>query len=180
MPHLVVVEQGKSYFWGTDPQGVTPGAGAVGDGAAPYTQDELMRFHIAMFHPDVDYAGVMAGIDNQLNLAVLSTPPSVSIQIGWGWCHGFPFELPIAASHVLDIPDESTVGVVAGLYAHWADQKVRVAFLFNDPGITAIPDHTAYQTVGVEWLAPLFDLVLSAGSESSRTDHRVMLHRRDT
>jgi hypothetical protein len=66
--------------------------GGVGDGSAPYTEEEFRGYNDAFLNGEEANAGVVAGIDNELEVTVTAgSPDTVQVASGRAIVHGFPY-----------------------------------------------------------------------------------------
>lgn len=163
----------KSLFWFTNGF-----AGDIGDGSAPYTQEEVRLHHHAMFAGNVANAGVFAGVLNILEVAGVATP--LTVDTGRGSVYGFPYWNDASLNVAVATPGVGDTGGRVILRASWVTQTVRAIVVLNADGNAAIPALT--QVANTTWDIPLATFVIdtagniwtdSSTSVAGVTDARV-------
>jgi hypothetical protein len=125
-----------SRFWATN---------GIGDGAAPYTQDQFTLFWREFFGH-----GVIPDLGNDLLVTGSASP--LQVASGGAFVRGFPYRNDSALS--VPVPGvASTTGGRVVLEANWMAQTVRAVAVLNAVGVTAPP--ALVQTQGVVWQEPL-------------------------
>lgn len=142
----------KSLFWYTD--GFT---GDIGDGAAPYTQEEFREFNAAWATGKAANQGVLYGVDGGLAVSGSSSP--LSVATGWSFVNGFPHFIKTAASSlVVSTPSVGDTGGRVVLRANFTAATVRSTIILSADGNSAIPALT--QSAGTVWDIPLATFVI--------------------
>lgn len=157
----------KSLFWYTN--GFT---GDVGDGAAPYTQEEFREYNHAWIARSQANVGVFPNVLNECVVSGLGSP--LTVGTGWASCYGFPYrENSAPVSLPVTTPSVGTTGGRVVLRAIWSGlgaQRVRATIVLNSDGNPAIP--ALVQSAGVTWDIPLATFTVTTGGVITLTDAR--------
>lgn len=148
----------KSQFWYTNGF-----AGATGDGAAPYTQEEFRSYNDEM-HGE----GVVADALNELAVSGVATP--LTVATGRAMVNGFHYVNDAAKTLVVTTPSVGTTGGRVVLRANWAAATVRLFVLLNTDGNAGIPALT--QTSGATYEISLASFTVTTGGVITLTDTR--------
>lgn len=142
----------KSLFWYTDGF-----VGDIGDGAAPYTQEEFRAFNAAWAAGGVDNQGILYNAGGALAVSGSSSP--LSVADGWAFANGFPhFIKTTPVSLTVITPGAGDTGGRVVLRVNFTAQTVRATVVLNTDGNSAIPSLT--QSAGVTWDIPLATFVV--------------------
>jgi hypothetical protein len=153
----------SSIFWTT---------GSTGDGASPYTQDQVVAWLRRTFISDQTTEGVLLGYANQLAPSGSSSP--VTIGTGAAIVYGFPYDNTAAVSVTIPTPAIGTTGHRIVLRVNWTAQTVRIALKSSADGVASIPALT--QSAGVTWEISLATLTITTGGAITLTDARGFAH----
>jgi hypothetical protein len=148
----------KSLFWFTD--GFD---GAIGDGAAPYTEEEFRGYNAALLGE-----GVVADAGNEL--AVTGTATPLAVNTGRAQVAGFHYFNTASVDLAVTTPSVGTTGGRVALVADWTTATVRLAIKLNTDGNVAIPGMT--QTPGVLYEISLASFTVTTGGVITLTDTR--------
>lgn len=153
----------KSLFWFTD--GFT---GSIGDGAAPYTQEEFRGYNDGWASD-----GVIGSVLNELAPTVNTgtSPDSVDVNTGRAIVNGFPYLNDASVNVAPTQPSIGDTGMIVVLRAVFADAEIRLAITSSADGTATIP--SPVQSAGVTWEVELASFVMdTSGNISSFTDTR--------
>lgn len=117
----------KSMHWYTDGF-----AGAIGDGAAPYTQEEFRAFLYSMFG-----YGVVVGEGNELAVTGSSSP--LQVDTGRAMVAGFHYWNDAALDLAVATPAVGTTGGRVVLQADWSTATVRAVIKMATDGVGTPP-----------------------------------------
>jgi hypothetical protein len=149
----------KSLFWFTD--GFD---GAIGDGAAPYTEEEFRGYNSSLFGE-----GVIADAGNEL--AVTGTATPLAVNTGRAQVSGFHYFNTASVDLTVTTPAVGTTGGRVALVADWTTATVRLAIKLNTDGNAAIPAMT--QTPGTLYEITLASFTVTTAGVIAVTDTRV-------
>jgi hypothetical protein len=148
----------KSQFWYTD--GFT---GAIGDGSAPYTQEEFRAYNGALLGE-----GVVAGADDELEVKGAASP--LTVEAGRAQVNGFHYWNDAQVSLAVTTPSIGTTGGRVVLRADFTAATVRAAIITSADGTAAYPALT--QSVGVTWEISLAGFTITTGGVITLEDER--------
>lgn len=149
----------SSIFWTT---------GSTGDGAAPYTQAQIIDWLRRTFINDPTVQGVLSGYGNELEPTGTTSP--VTVDSGAAMVYGFPYDSTTPVTVAITTPSIGTTGHRIVLRANWTAQTVRIALLSSSDGVASIPALT--QTPDTVWEISLASLVITTGGAITVTDTR--------
>lgn len=154
----------KSLYWFTD--GFT---GSVGDGAAPYTQEEQRLYDHALLAANEADGGVWSEILNELAVSGVASP--LAVATGRASVYGFPYWNDASLNLAVTTPGIGDTGGRIVLRANWAAQTVRALVVLNTDGNASIPALT--QVANTTWDIPLATFVIDTSgdiwTDSSKT-----------
>lgn len=146
----------KSLFWYTD--GFT---GDIGDGAAPYTQEEFRLFnHSAIAHFQAN-VGVFPNTANGLSVSGIASP--LALNTGRAIVYGFPYWNDASLNLAVTTPSVGDTGGRVVLRATYSTQQVRAAVILSNDGTAALPALT--QSDGAIWEIPLYSFVIDTSGD---------------
>jgi hypothetical protein len=151
----------KSLFWFTD--GFD---GAIGDGAAPYTEEEFRGYNSSLFGE-----GVIADAGNEL--AVTGTATPLAVNTGRAQVSGFHYFNTASVDLTVTGPEAGTTGGRVVLRADWTTATVRLAIELNTAGNAAIPAMT--QTPGTLYEISLASFTVTTAGVITVTDAREII-----
>ena len=150
----------SSLFWTT---------GALGDGATPYSQDQLTAWLRRSMAHDPAAEGVLAGYANML--AVTGGSGKVTVATGAALVYGFPYENTGAVDVTIPTPVTSLRRDRIVLRASWSAQTVRITRLAGEEG----GDYPALvQNEDLTWDVPLAQVSMTTGGVITVTDNRAL------
>lgn len=154
----------KSLYWFTD--GFT---GSVGDGAAPYTQEEQRLYDHALLAANEAAGGVWSEILNELAVSGAASP--LAVATGRASVYGFPYWNDASLNLAVTTPGIGDTGGRIVLRANWTAQTVRALVVLNTDGNASIPALT--QVANTTWDIPLATFVIDTSgdiwTDSSKT-----------
>lgn len=153
----------KSMFWTT---------GGAGDGAAEYTQAEVIRWMRQMMIGDNTDEGVHKNYENELAVTDHGDG-TVDIASGAAVAYGFPYWNTATVNLNIPTPVAATRIDRVVLQAGWVAQTVRIARVAGLEG-GAAPALT--QNDGVTWEISLAQVSKTVGGVITITDEREFLH----
>jgi len=146
----------KSLFWFTD--GFT---GDIGDGAAPYTQEEFRLFnHSHLAHNQVN-VGIFPNTLNGCAVSGVATP--LVLATGRATVYGFPYWNDAALNLTVTTPAIGDTGMRVILRAVWSTQTVRAVVLSSSDGVASLPALT--QTASTQWEIPIASFVVDTSGD---------------
>lgn len=146
----------KSLYW------YTAGfAGDIGDGSAPYTQEEQRLYDHALLAGNEADGGVWSGVLNELQVTGVATP--LVVDTGRASVYGFPYWNDAAANVAVTTPSVGDTGGRLTLRASWATQTVRATVVMNTDGNAGIP--ALVQVAGTTWDIPLATFVIDTSGD---------------
>lgn len=125
--------------------------GDVGDGAAPYTQEEFRGYND-------NWAGEGVVKDTAGALAVSGSSSPLSVAAGRAFVNGFPYYNSATLNPTVATPSAGDTGGRVVLRADWTAQTVRVVVLLSTDGVSTIPSLT--QSSGVTYEISLATFVI--------------------
>jgi len=149
----------KGFFFFTDGF-----AGATGDGAAPYTEDEF-RFYNRGW--TLDGVVSLRGAE----LVVIGTSSPLEVGVGQAWCSGFLYTNR-DASVFLDVttPSVGTTGGRVVVRVNKAVPEIRLAIKLSPDGVASIP--ALVQDIATIYEISLATFTINTGGAIALTDDR--------
>lgn len=148
-----------SIFWTTN---------GIGDGAAAYTQQQIIDWLRYTFLRDPSVQGIVVGVGGEFG--VTATGNVLTIQSGAAYVYGFPFWESTAQTLTVPIPTVNTTGHRVVIRADWTTQTVRVALKSSSNGNPSIP--SLEQTAGIIWEISIATLTITTTGVIALTDTR--------
>ncbi len=153
----------KALFFFTD--GFT---GDVNDGAAPYTEEEFRDYNRAVLAGNEADAGVLAGINNELEVSGSSSP--LTVDTGRAQVYGFHYFNDAAVAPTVTTPAVGDTGGRVVIRCNLTaannpplESQARVLVILNTDGNAAIPAMT--QVANTTWDIPLATFVIDTSGD---------------
>jgi len=154
----------KSIFWTT---------GSGGDGAAAYTQAEIIRWQRQQWIGDNTIEGVHKRYLQELKVTAPGSASPYNVATGAAMVYGFPYWNTSNYTASIPTPATGTRYDRIVLQADWSNTAVRIARL---GGVAGGTQASLTQTDGVKWEIQLARLAISTGGVVTVTDKRNYLN----
>jgi len=149
----------KGFFFFTD--GFT---GAIGDGAAPYTEEEFRLHNTSMTR-----RGILTEWLEEMEVTGTSSP--LTVGRGRATLHGFPYASDSAVSIAVPTPSIGTTGGRVTIRLNRTAATIRIHLLMSADGVVSLPP--VQTDPAIIYDQPLYSFTITTGGVITLTDERV-------